>query len=144
MDVKQFLKQIRSEQTEIELLLLKKNNIILIRALKFTADKVQASSDKDLSDYAIKNGALLNALDKKINEFHKNQLIAYDLINSLENDNQRKMMLMYYLTRKDTGRELTRPYSLEEVADELNYSSSYIRHLHGSALEALRKKAPAS
>lgn len=144
MDVKQFLRQIRTEYTELELMLLKKNNMIFIRALTFDKDKINTNVSEDLSEMAIKNNALLLAIDKKIQKLQKNQLKAYNMINELEDDNQRQVMLMYYLTRKESeNKEITSPYSLDEVAEALNFSGSYVKHLHGDALTELRKKEKA-
>ena len=140
MDVKEFLRRIRTEQTELELMLLKKNNMIYIRALTFDKDKINTSVSEDLSEMAIKNNALLLAIDRKIRQLQKNQLRAYKMINGLEDDNQRQIMLMYYLTRKESeNSEITSPYSLDEVAEALNFSNSYVKHLHGDALNVLRE-----
>ena len=139
MDVKDFLRKIRSEYTELELMLLKKNNMVYIRALTFDKDKINTSVSEDLSEVAIKNNALLSAIERKIRQLQKNQLRAYNMINGLEDDNQRKIMLMYYLTRKESeNHEITSPYSLDEVAEALNFSGSYVKHLHGNALNVLR------
>ena len=144
MDVKEFLRGIRSEQTELEVLLLKVDNITLIHALVYDHDKVQGSFSTDLSETVIKNAALLNAIDKKVREFQEHQIKAYDMIYELENDSQRQILLLYYLSRKKQSHtKLTRPYSFEEVAEELHFSPGYVRHVHGNALSELRKKAPA-
>jgi len=142
MKVKEFLRGIRSEQTEIELLLLKVDNITLIHALVYDNDKIQGNYTSDLSETVIKNAALLNAIDKKVRALQKKQVKAFKMINSLENDSQRQILLMYYLSRKKQAHtELTRPYTLEEVAEELHFSSDHVKHIHGAALNALRKKA---
>jgi hypothetical protein len=141
-DVKEFLRGIRSEQTEIELLLLKVDNITLIHALVYDNDKIQGNYTSDLSETVIKNAALLNKIDRKVKELQDKQVKAYNLIYELENDSQRQIMLMYYLSRKKQDHtELTRPYSFEEVAEELHFAPGYVRHVHGAALNALRKKA---
>jgi DNA-directed RNA polymerase sigma subunit (sigma70/sigma32) len=141
MDVKAFLRKIRAEHTELELLLLKKNNIILIHALRFDKDKIQTNSRYTLEDQAIKDNGLILAIDNKIKSFQEHQLQAYDLISSLDNELQRSILIMYYLSRKKSAyNELSRPYSLEEVAEELNYTESYVKHIHGDALNALREK----
>ena len=141
MDIKAFLRKIRTEQTELELLILKKNNIVVVHALSFDHDKIQSNSTGDLSDIAIKDNGLLLAIDKKIRSLQAHQLKAYNLIFKLENDVQRKILFMYYLSRKKTEyNELTRPYSLQEVAEELDYDAGYVRHVHRDALQALREK----
>lgn len=141
MDVKKFLRKIRSEQTELELLLLKRDNIVVIHGMTYDKDKVQISASGDnLSEIAIKNAELLNAIDKKIKQYNENQQKALDLIFSLEDDAQRQVLMMYYMTRKSQeNSRLTTPYSLAEVADFLNMSFDYVRHVHGDALNALRK-----
>lgn len=145
MDIKDFLRRIRSEQTELEIMLLKKNNIVVIHALTFDKDKITSSgTGLDLSDIAIKDNELLLAIDKKIKQLQRNQLKAYKLINDLEDDTQRQILLMYYLSRKESdSQEITAPYSLDEVAEALNFSGSYVKHIHGDALNALRKKKKA-
>lgn len=139
MDVKAFLRKLRTEYTELELLLLKKNNIILIHALRFDKDKIQTNGVFSLEEQAIKNNGLLIAIDKRLKAFQDNQLKAYNMIEQLENDLQRTTLIMYYLSRKQSEfNELSRPYSLEEVAQELNFTEGYIRHVHGDALKILR------
>lgn len=140
MEIKEFLRGIRSEQTEIEVLLLKVDNITLIHALVYDNDRIQGNYTSDLSETVIKNAGLLNAIDKKVKEFQEHQLKAYNMIYKLENDSQRQIMLMYYLSRKKQDHsELTRPYSFDEVAEELHFSPGYVRHVHGAALNTLRK-----
>lgn len=141
MDVKQFLRKIRAEQTEIELLLLKIDNITVIHAIVYDRDKVSTSNDSDLSDIAIKNAALLNAIDRKIKDLQEHQTKAFNLISGLENDAQRQILYLYYLSRKKREGKyvISAPYSFDDVAEELGYSSGYVRHLHGDALAALRK-----
>lgn len=142
MEVKEFLRGIRSEQTEIELLLLKVDNITLIHALVYDNDKIKGNYTSDLSETVIKNAALLNAIDRKVQELQEKQKKAYDMIYELENDSQRQILLMYYLSRKKQEHtELTRPYTLDEVAEELHFSLSRVKHIHGKALQTLRKKA---
>ena len=144
MDVKTFLRKLRTEYTELELLLLKNNNIILIHALRYDRDKVQASVNFALEEQAIKNNGMLLAIDKKLKDFQERQEKAFSMISELDNELQRTTLIMYYLSRKKEGHnELTRPYSLEEVAQELQYTEGYIRHVHGDALKILRENEKA-
>ena len=141
MDVRKFLRRIRDERTELEILLMKRDNITVIHGISYTGDRVMSSHNKDLSDMAIKNARLLNVIDRKVAKFKDNQQRAMDLIYDLHDSTQRQIMIMYYLSRKETPySRLTFPYSLEEVSQAMCLSFNRVRHIHGEALQILRKK----
>lgn len=141
MDIRKFLRKIRNERSELELLLLKRDNITVIHGLTYDQDKVTTSHDGDLSEMAIKNAKLLNKIDKMIRTFNRNQHKAMNIIYSLSDSVQRQVMVKYYLTRKETElSEITSPYTLEEVADSMSLSFTHVRHIHSEALQVLQKK----
>lgn len=141
MDIRKFLRKIRNERSELELLLLKRDNITVIHGLTYDRDKVITSNGGDLSEMAIKNARLLNRIDKLIRTFDRNQHKAMNIIYSLTDSVQRQVMVIYYLTRKKTEfSQITSPYTLEEVAAIMSLSFTHVRHIHGEALDILRKQ----
>lgn len=141
-DVKDFLKLVRSEQTDLELMVIKLNNVSFLKGIAYKDEKIIVGENPlDLSEFVIQNDRMTSTLSTKIEQFKLHQNVAYDMIFGLDAISQRQIMMMYYLTRKQQPEgELTRPYSLDEVAEELNLSRDYVRHAHGNALNILRKK----
>ena len=141
MDVRKFLRRVRDERTELEILLMKRDNITVIHGISYTGDRVMSSHNSDISDITIKNARLLNVIDRKIKRFKENQQKAMDMIYILPDSVHRQVMIMYYLSRKETPySRLTFPYSLEEVSQAMCLSFNRVRHIHGEALQTLRKK----
>ena len=141
MDIKAYLQQIRTEQTEIEIMQSKKYDIVSIPGMRYDTDKVQTSNSTDLSDIALKLADFDRKYDKRLNCLIDRKKTAMELINSLGESSQRLVLIMYYLDRKKIpGSKYTRPYTWFEVAQILNYSVDRVKHIHGYALQNLNRK----
>lgn len=140
MNVKGFFQSVRNEQYEIELLLSRRNDIISIPGLRYDRESVQTYANSDLSKTALKLLEFDKELQNRINILIDKKQQAMRYINTLQDSLQRSIMTIYYLDRKKIpGISATRPYTFFEIANMLNVSPDYVRHLHGYALQNIAK-----
>lgn len=136
-DIKQFFKDIRKEQAEIQELknlIQEKELMLLPRAIRYDCDKVQVSPDDYYSRICAAVSDLEMELGRQIMILAKHQLQAEGIIDKLTDPNERRVMRYYYLTTID-GQVPT----WNQVAIRMNYYESYVKKVHGKALVNLAK-----
>ena len=136
-DIKQFFKDIRKEQAEIQELknlIQQKELELLPRAIRYDGIKVQVSPDDITSRVCAAISDLEMELGKQIIVLAKHQAQAENLIAKLEDSNERRVMRYYYLTTIEGQLP-----SWNQVAIHMNYYESYVKKLHGKALVNLAK-----
>lgn len=137
-EVKQFLKDIRKEQEEIQqikAIIAEKELTLLPKAITYDGDKVQVSPEDKFSAVCAAISDLEMELGKSIMILAKNQIIAEQWIKQLAEPKERMVMRYYYLSVFD-GQVPT----WNQVAIKMNYYESYVKKLHGSALLHLANK----
>lgn len=100
------------------------------KGIDYSKDKIQTSVSGDaISEIVIKYIDLENDLNKQIDEFVdlKNKII--NEIQSLKDINYVKLLYKRYIEYK----------RLEVIAVEMNYTYTYVRTLHGQALQEFDK-----
>lgn len=135
--IKNFFKGIRKEQAEIyELknLIQEKELALLPRGIAYDGVKVQVSPDDMTSRICAAITDLEMKLGQQIMKLSTHQLQAENLIQRLDDPNERRVMRYYYLTTID-GQVPT----WNQVAIRMNYYESYVKKLHGTALVNLAK-----
>lgn len=135
--VKEFLRGIRGEAAEIQELknLRQQKELELMpRAITYDGDKVQVSPDDTMSKICAALVDLDMELGRQIMLLTKHQIIAEQLIQKLDDPNERRVMRYYYLTTIE-GQLPT----WNQVAIRMNYYESYVKKVHGRALINLAK-----
>lgn len=137
-EVKQFFRDIRREMAEIQELknLRQQKELELMpRAITYDGDKVQVSPDDTMSKICAALVDLDMELGRQIMILTKHQIVAEQMIQKLDDPNERRVMRYYYLTTIE-GQLPT----WNQVAIRMNYYESYVKKLHGSALFHLSTK----
>ena len=136
-DIKQFFKDIRKEQAEIQELknlIQEKELELLPRGISYDGVKVQVSPDDITSRICAAISDLEMELGRQIMILAKHQLQAENLIKNLDDPNERRVMRFYYLTTIEGQLP-----SWNQVAIRMNYYESYVKKLHGKALVNLAR-----
>lgn len=131
-ELKQFFRDVRSEQGEIQQLkdLIQQKELSLFpRAIQYDSDKVQVSPEDRFGKECAAVADLEMELGASIMRLAKKQIQAEQMIRLLEDSNERKIMRYYYLTTFD-GQLPT----WNQVAIKMNYYERYVKKIHGSAL----------
>ena len=131
-EIKQFFKDVRKEQEEIQqikALIAEKEMTLLPKAIVYDGEKVQVSPDDKFSEVCAAISDLEMELGKSVMILARNQLRAEQMIRQLSDPNERKVMRYYYLSVID-GQVPT----WNQVAIRMNYYESYVKKVHGSAL----------
>ncbi len=137
-EVKQFFKDIRKEQAEIQELknLIQEKELELMpRAIRYDGVKVQVSPDDTTSRICAVISDLEMELGRQILILARHQIVAENKIKKLNDPNERRVMRFYYLTTIE-GQLPT----WNQVAIRMNYYESYVKKVHGRALINLAKK----
>lgn len=136
-ETKQFFKDIRKEQAEIQELksiIQEKEMLLMPRGIRYDTDKVQVSPDDMTSRICAAISDLEMKLGQQIMILAKHQAQAEVIIQKLDDPNERRVMRYYYLTTIE-GQVPT----WNQVAIRMNYYESYVKKLHGNALVNLAK-----
>ena len=136
-EVKQFLRDIRREMAEIQELknLRQQKELELMpRAITYDGDKVQVRPDDTMSRICAALVDLDMELGRQIMILTKHQIVAEQMIQKLEDPNERRVMRYYYLTTIE-GQLPT----WNQVAIRMNYFEGYVKKVHGRALMNLAK-----
>lgn len=135
MDVKAFLREIRSEREEIQLLrskIIQSKDRAMPSGMGYSSDKVQTSPKDIMTDALIDAADYQEKLDRLCEKLERRQQKAIDMIESLEKSDQRKVMEIRYLHTSNP--------TWEEVADTLYMSRQNVLVLHGAALVWLNER----
>lgn len=137
-EIKQFFKDVRKEQEEIQQLkhiIQEKELNLLPRAITYDKDKVQVSPDDMFSSVCSAISDLEMELGKSIMILARKQAQAEQMIRLLDDAKERTVMRYYYLTTFD-GQMPT----WVQVGIRMNYYEVYVKKLHGRALLHLSQK----
>lgn len=137
MTAKEYLRNIRDEQRELQRLSNKMESILLNNALpsgiRYDKIKVQTSPE-DPMDIFVRVSGLQEEIDRHVKKLKRNKQRAMRLIHKMDrtpdSSKCRQVLTLYYLTLKDDKRLM----SWLDVAEEMGYSEDWIKHLHGKAL----------
>lgn len=136
-EIKDFFKNIRHEQAEIQELknlIQEKELELLPRGIRYDSEKVQVSPDDITSRICAAITDLEMELGRQIMLLAKHQLVAEQMIKKLDDPNERRVMRYYYLSTIE-GQLPT----WNQVAIRMNYYESYVKKVHGRALANLAK-----
>ena len=99
-------------------------------AIRYDRPRVQTSPADSMARYAARLDELERKELKLLAEYHAKFILIQDQISGIGNDLYAKVLSLRYLDRM----------RLFEIADELGYTESYIRNVHGQALKAFALK----
>ena len=137
-DIKMWFRRIRDEQKEISQLqemITGMEMSLLPKAITYDKDKVQVSPDDRFGEVCAKITDYQEVLGRSIVKLKARQILAEQMIASLEDMKEREVMRYYYLTT-DKGQVLT----WRQVAIRMNYYEQYVKRIHGRAIEKLSKR----
>lgn len=133
MSVKSLLKEVRKEMIEIKI---KQDELeqmkmgLLPKAVTYKENKEKVSQKTDTIGKTLANvdsleGYIADSIDKLKERYQK----AYILVESLQDTVQRQVLHLYFLS-KDA-------YTLEQIAEYLDYSDRQIYRIYKEAMERL-------
>lgn len=137
-EAKEFLRSIRYEQMELlhlQEMIEKAEMEMLPQAIRYDKDKVQVSPEEKFSKICAAIADYQDELGREIVQLLKKQTRAAEMIMGLEDEKERTVMRLYYLTT-DHGQPLT----WGQVAIRMNYFESHVKRIHGNALVHLVTK----
>lgn len=136
-EIKDFFRQIRREQSEINHLsrMIKQEEMLLLpKGIVYDKDKVQSSPEDKFSEICARISDMQEELECSIFDLKTRQAKAEKMIRLLEDPDEREVMRYYYMTT-DNGRLLT----WQDVAIRMNYYRRHVIRIHGNALIHLEK-----
>lgn len=101
-------------------------------SVELKQDKISGSKSYDFTEIIAKVDAMEKKVDKEIDALVSLRKTIEDEIKALESNVQVLVLINFYVLGK----------SLADISTEYNYGSSYIKHVHGWALEAFKEKYP--
>lgn len=136
-EIKDFFRQIRREQSEINHLsrMIKQEEMLLLpKGIVYDKDKVRSSPEDKFSEICAKISDMQEELERSIFDLKTRQARAEKMIRLLEDPDEREVMRWYYMST-DNGRLLT----WQDVAIRMNYYRRHVIRIHGNALIHLEK-----
>ena len=130
---KTYLRSIRSEQREIRTLSEMRENIywsLFPPAVRYDKDKVQTTPDDMVSKRMSRVCELDREIEKRIAELDAHRAEAFRMIQKIDGDNERAVLLLYYFHTRKNGRA----YTWGDVAKAMKYSEDGVKKIHGKAL----------
>ena len=137
-ELKEWFKQVRREQYEIEHLkeLIKSAEFgLLPSGIRYDRDKVQTSPDDTMSKVLAKAVDMQRELENSIAVLQGRRIETEKLIQSLGNSNEREVLRYYYL---DTERG--KPLTWAQVACKMSFDERWVRRIHNRAIGHLIEK----
>lgn len=136
--LKDWFKQVRSEQYEIEHLkeLIKSAEFgLLPSGIRYDRDKVQTSPDDTMSKVLAKAVDMQRELENSMAKLQERRIETEKRIQRLGNSNEREVLRYYYL---DTERG--KPLTWAQVAYKMNFDERWVRRIHNRAIGHLIEK----
>lgn len=125
-------RSIESIQQKIEMLY---NEAVGIKAIVYDKDHVQTSPDNRFEEMMIRIDAECSKWVRMRIRYEREVRKRVNQINKLGNPDYSELLMLRYVDLED-GRQR----SLEEIAYRMHKSYPRIKHMHGEALEAFRRK----
>ena len=139
MKVKEFFRQVRSEQKErkmLEEMISRRRMQLLPQAIRYDKDNVQTSPTDAFSESMAWIADQMTKLEKLNNRLEARRSQAYEAVSALIKSEERQVMILYYLETTPEGGLRT----WEDVADKMGYSVQSIYNIHGRALEKIERQ----
>ena len=133
MRAKELLKSVRPLRHELNLLRRQESLMLSPKTISYDGIRVQTSPKDCMFETVEAVQKLERLIQNKEKELAMTQLEAMVRIYSLSNPDYRRLLILYYIDG-----EL--PKKWNEVAEQMGYSESRVKHLHGWALQELEKK----
>ena len=135
---KQYLRSIRSEQCEIRVLKEMREDAYLSLfppAIRYDKDKVQVSPQDVMPDRMSKICELDKEIDQRLAELDAHRAEAFRLIQKLDSDIGRTILMLYYLNSRKDGKA----YTWADVSKQIQYSEDRTKHIHGKMLQQINR-----
>lgn len=133
----EYLSEIKKREDNIKndiehLEMLKETSKSVQSSFDFKKDVVKSSNKRDFSDLLSKIADFENDISKEIDDFFSFKIECMDRINKIE----------YFLGQKVLIERFIKFKTLNMIAGEMNYSSSFIRSVSMKALHKFKEKNP--
>lgn len=143
-EAKDFFRQIRKEQAEVEhlqSLIAKTRMSLLPKGIRYDTDKVQTSPSDPMTETAAIIADYNRQLNESLAKLVERKIRAEQLIMSLDNTDERDILRLYYMETQEISDSSERAlYSWEQVAAEKYMNKRWVLKLHGRALIHLLTK----
>ena len=143
-EAKDFFRQIRKEQAEVEHLqsLIAKTRLSLLpKGIRYDTDRVQTSPGDPMTETAAIIADYNRQLNESLAKLVERKIRAEQLIMSLDNTDERDILRLYYMETQEVSDSSERAlYSWEQVAAEKYMNKRWVLKLHGRALIHLLTK----
>ncbi len=137
-EAKDFFRQIRKEQAEVEHLqsLIAKTRLSLLpKGIRYDTDRVQTSPGDPMTETAAIIADYKRQLNESLSKLIERKIRAEQLIMSLDNTDERDILRLYYMEMQETSdTKEWLPYTWEQVAAEKFMNKRWVLKLHGRAL----------
>lgn len=107
-----------------------------VKAIVYDKDRVQTSPQNRLEEMMERVDAECEKWGRMRVRYEREVRKRVDQISKLGNPDYSELLMLRYVDLKEDGRQR----SLEEIAYRMSKSYQRIRHMHGEALEAFRRK----
>ena len=107
-----------------------------VKAITYDKDKVQTSPQNNLEHMMLRIVDLEGKYIKTIADYHAAIHLREKQIEGLQNPDYEELLRLRYLETGNDGEKMR----LEEIALRMHRSYNRVKHLHGEALEAFRRK----
>lgn len=137
-EVKDYLRQIRKEQIEINHLceMIEHEELMLLpKAITYDKDRVQVSMDDILARSAAEIADIREEMSRSIIKLLHRKAQAESYISQLSDSDEREVIRWYYLNTTPDGKLIL----WDDVAGKLNRDVRTIFRIHGHALRNLSK-----
>lgn len=101
-------------------------------SVELKADKTSGGSSFDFTEIIAKIDGIEREVDREVDRLIALRKSIEDEIKTLDSNIQVLVLINFYVIGK----------SLIDISTEYNYGPSYIKHVHGWALEAFKEKFP--
>jgi hypothetical protein len=131
-EVKEYFRQIRKEQMEINHLIdmIRSEELMLLpKAIQYDKDKVQSSPEDVLSKKVAEIAELDAQWKNAVVNLKFRRARAEAMLNALESSDEREVMRWYYMSTNNKHL-----MTWDEVATKMSYNKRWILKIHGNAI----------
>nr|DAQ25822.1 MAG TPA: Protein of unknown function (DUF1492) [Caudoviricetes sp.] len=131
MTAKEYLRQLKTLDNMINAKLLEKERVraLATRVSKNLTEKVQGTGKNSMEDAVIKATELEEQIGTDISKLFGLKEEARELIDRIDDENSKIILSMYYISNA----------TFEQVAENTDISSRWVRKIHGKALKKFEK-----
>ena len=127
MTAKEYLRQLKTLDNMVNAKLLEKERIqaLTTRVSVGSSERVQSGGGGGFENVVIRLGELKDEINADVDKLYDLKIEAGELISRIEDKNLQVILSMYYISNS----------TFEQVAENTDMSSRWVRKLHGKAIK---------